>query len=56
MSFQEISIFPPTDDFLRFAPSDDLQGTFRRLFEKVQKKYLSYYTTWPILSEFQNKS
>ena len=55
-SFQDFSIFPPTDVFLRFPPSDDLQGTFRRLFEKVRKKYRSYYTKWPILSKFEKKS
>ena len=54
-SFQDFSIFPPTDVFLRFPPSDDLQETFRRLFEKTRKKYLSCYTTWPILIKFQKK-
>ena len=37
-SFQDFSIFPPTDVFLRFPPSDDLQGIFRRLFAKITNK------------------
>ena len=40
-SFQNFSIFPPPDVFLRFPPSEDLQGTFRRLFKELRKKYLS---------------
>lgn len=55
MSFHDLSIFPPTDVFLRFLFSDVLQVTFRRLFKKVWTKYLSKCTTWPILSKIETK-
>ena len=37
-SYQDFSIFPPTDDFSRFPPTDDLQRASQRHFKKIAKK------------------